>query len=45
MNHSNSNEILLEMSLLNRASNLTSFDGLVEGEEITMLFMPDMLII
>ena len=36
-------EILLEMSLPNRAGILTPIDGLEEGEEITMLVMPVML--
>jgi len=39
----NSNEILLEMSLPNRAGILTPIDGLEEGEHITMLVMPVML--
>jgi len=43
LNHLNSNEILLEMSLPNRAGILTPLDGLEEGEEITMLVMPVML--
>jgi len=43
INHLNSNEILLEMSLPNRAGILTPIDGLEEGEEITMLVMPVML--
>ncbi|MCF6224530.1 MAG: DNA polymerase III subunit beta [Flavobacteriaceae bacterium] len=43
LNHLNSNEILLEMSLPNRAGILTPIDGLEEGEEITMLVMPVML--
>lgn len=43
LNHLNSNEILLEMSLPNRAGLLTPIDGLDEGEEITMLVMPVML--
>ncbi len=43
LNHLNSNEILLEMSLPNRAGILTPVDGLEEGEEITMLVMPVML--
>jgi len=38
-----SNEILLEMSLPNRAGILTPIDGLEEGELITMLVMPVML--
>lgn len=43
LNHLNSNEILLEMSLPNRAGILTPIDGLEDGEEITMLVMPVML--
>jgi len=43
LNHLNSKEILLEMSLPNRAGILTPIDGLEEGEEITMLVMPVML--
>ncbi|HBK71097.1 MAG TPA: DNA polymerase III subunit beta [Flavobacteriaceae bacterium] len=37
------NDILLEMSLPNRAGILTPIDGLEEGEHITMLVMPVML--
>ncbi len=43
LNNLNSNEILLEMSLPNRAGILTPIDGLEEGEHITMLVMPVML--
>lgn len=43
LNHLHSNDILLEMSLPNRAGILTPVDGLEEGEEITMLVMPVML--
>ena len=39
----NSNEVLLEMSLPNRAGILTPIDGIEEGENITMLVMPVML--
>ena len=39
----NSNEVLLEMSLPNRAGILTPIDGLEEGEHVTMLVMPVML--
>lgn len=39
----NSNEVLLEMSLPNRAGILTPIDGLEDGENITMLVMPVML--
>jgi len=39
----NANEVLLEMSLPNRAGILTPIDGLEEGENITMLVMPVML--
>ncbi|AMC09802.1 DNA polymerase III subunit beta [Lutibacter profundi] len=38
-----SNEILIEMSLPNRAGILTPIDGVDEGENITMLVMPVML--
>ncbi len=37
------NEILIEMSLPNRAGILTPIDGTEEGEHITMLVMPVML--
>jgi DNA polymerase-3 subunit beta len=43
LNNLNSTEILLEMSIPNRAGILTPIDGLEEGEEITMLVMPVML--
>lgn len=39
----NSDEVLIEMSLPNRAGILTPIDGTDEGEEITMLVMPVML--
>ena len=39
----NSNEVLIEMSLPNRAGILTPIDGVEEGEFITMLVMPVML--
>jgi len=39
----NSDEILIEMSLPNRAGILTPIDGIEEGEFITMLVMPVML--
>ena len=39
----NSNEVLIEMSLPNRAGILTPIDGLEDGELITMLVMPVML--
>ncbi|RXP52298.1 DNA polymerase III subunit beta [Lutibacter sp. HS1-25] len=38
-----SNEVLIEMSLPNRAGILTPVDGVEEGEFITMLVMPVML--
>ncbi|MDP3352337.1 MAG: DNA polymerase III subunit beta [Flavobacteriaceae bacterium] len=38
-----SNEILIEMSLPNRAGILTPIDGVEEGEHVTMLVMPVML--
>ena len=39
----NSTDVLIEMSLPNRAGILTPIDGVVEGEFITMLVMPVML--
>jgi DNA polymerase-3 subunit beta len=39
----NSDEVLIEMSLPNRAGILTPIDGTDEGEQITMLVMPVML--
>ncbi len=39
----NSNEVLIEMSMPNRAGILTPIDGVDEGEFITMLVMPVML--
>ncbi len=39
----NSNDVLLEMSLPNRAGILTPIDGVEDGEKITMLVMPVML--
>ena len=38
-----SNDVLIEMSLPNRAGILTPIDGTDEGEQITMLVMPVML--
>jgi DNA polymerase-3 subunit beta len=43
LNNLNSNEVLIEMSLPNRAGILTPIDGIEEGEFITMLVMPVML--
>jgi len=43
LNNLSSNEVLIEMSLPNRAGILTPIDGVVEGEFITMLVMPVML--
>ncbi len=43
LNNLESNDILLEMSLPNRAGILTPIDGLEEGENITMLVMPVMI--
>lgn len=43
INNLNANDVLLEMSLPNRAGILTPNDGLEEGESITMLVMPVML--
>jgi len=39
----NSDEVLIEMSLPNRAGILTPIDGTEEGEQVTMLVMPVML--
>ena len=39
----NANDVLIEMSLPNRAGILTPIDGTEEGENITMLVMPVML--
>jgi DNA polymerase-3 subunit beta len=43
LNNLQSDEIMLEMSLPNRAGILTPIDGLDEGETVTMLVMPVML--
>ena len=43
LNNLNSNDVLIEMSLPNRAGILTPIDGTEEGELITMLVMPVML--
>ena len=43
LNNLHSDEIMLEMSLPNRAGILTPVDGLDEGETVTMLVMPVML--
>ena len=43
LNNLTSNEVLIEMSLPNRAGILTPIDGTDEGEKITMLVMPVML--
>jgi DNA polymerase-3 subunit beta len=43
LNNLNSSEVLIEMSLPNRAGILTPIDGTDEGEKITMLVMPVML--
>lgn len=43
LNNLNSNDVLIEMSLPNRAGILTPIDGTEEGENITMLVMPVML--
>ncbi len=43
LNHLDSNDIQLEMSLPNRAGILTPIDGLEKGEFITMLVMPVMI--
>jgi DNA polymerase-3 subunit beta len=43
LNNLDSNEILIEMSLPNRAGILTPIDGVEDGEHVTMLVMPVML--
>ena len=43
LNNLSSNEVLIEMSLPNRAGILTPIDGTDEGEQLTMLVMPVML--
>jgi DNA polymerase-3 subunit beta len=43
LNNLSSNEVLIEMSLPNRAGILTPIDGTAEGEQVTMLVMPVML--
>jgi DNA polymerase-3 subunit beta len=43
LNNLSSDEVLIEMSLPNRAGILTPIDGTEEGEQITMLVMPVML--
>ncbi|CAM1357842.1 DNA polymerase III subunit beta [Tenacibaculum sediminilitoris] len=43
LNNLSSNDVLIEMSLPNRAGILTPIDGTEEGELITMLVMPVML--
>lgn len=43
LNNLNSDEVMLEMSLPNRAGILTPIDGLDDGEQVTMLVMPVML--
>jgi DNA polymerase-3 subunit beta len=43
LSHLSSNEVLIEMSLPNRAGILTPIDGTEEGEQVTMLVMPVML--
>ncbi|MGG8498109.1 DNA polymerase III subunit beta [Tenacibaculum sp. TC6] len=43
LNNLNSNDVLIEMSLPNRAGILTPIDGTEDGEQITMLVMPVML--
>ncbi len=43
LNNLNAKEVMLEMSLPNRAGILTPKDGLDEGEHVTMLVMPVML--
>lgn len=43
LNNLTSNEVIIEMSLPNRAGILTPIDGTEEGEQVTMLVMPVML--
>lgn len=43
LNNLESNEVLIEMSLPNRAGILTPLDGTEDGEQVTMLVMPVML--
>lgn len=43
LNNLQSDNVMLEMSLPNRAGILTAVDGLEEGENVTMLVMPVML--
>ena len=43
LNNLSSNDVLIEMSLPNRAGILTPIDGTDEGEQVTMLVMPVML--
>ncbi len=43
LNNLSANDVLIEMSLPNRAGILTPIDGTDEGEQITMLVMPVML--
>lgn len=43
LNNLSSDEVLIEMSLPNRAGILTPIDGTEEGEKVTMLVMPVML--
>ncbi|HET8736166.1 MAG TPA: DNA polymerase III subunit beta [Pricia sp.] len=43
LNNMDSDEVVLEMSLPNRAGILTPADGLDDGENVTMLVMPVML--
>jgi DNA polymerase-3 subunit beta len=43
LNNLTSNDVIIEMSLPNRAGILTPIDGTDEGEQVTMLVMPVML--
>ena len=43
LNNLSATDVMLEMSLPNRAGILTPLDGLEEGENITMLVMPVMI--
>ena len=43
LNNLNANDVIIEMSLPNRAGILTPIDGTEEGEKVTMIVMPVML--
>lgn len=42
-NNLNANDVLIEMSLPNRAGFLTPIDGTDEDEQVTMIVMPVMM--